>query len=98
MTHLSKLKFLWFGMLLACPPIAVWTYRSKPDPRKLPTALITEVVESNSVKIPVEVIAKNGKAEWVMVEVATENVPEPGTMTLLMTLGSLMLLRRNREE
>ncbi len=85
-------------MLLACPPIAVWTFRSKPDARELPTATNTAAAEKNSVKIPVEVISKNGKPEWVMVEVATETVPEPGTMTLLMTLGSLMLLRRNREE
>ena len=85
-------------MLLACPAFAVWTFQGKPGPRELPAAAATEVADANSVKIPVEVITKNGEAEWVMVEVATETVPEPCTMTLLMTLGSLMLLRRKREE
>lgn len=85
-------------MLLACPAFAVWTFQGKPDPRELPASATTEATDANSVKIPVEVITKNGEAEWVMVEVATETVPEPGTMTLLMTLGSLMLLRRKREE
>lgn len=98
MLGIAKIKLLCLGMLLTLPAVIAWKSGEKkitPAPSRTGKA---ETTETSSVKIPVEVISKGGKSEWVMVEVATEAVPEPGTITLMMTLGSLALLRRQREE
>jgi hypothetical protein len=93
-----KIKFLWIGLFLAFPPMAAWALRGADDkPAPSPVAM-PEVVETNRIQMPVEVVTKGGKAEWVMVEVSTQAIPEPGTSTLLMTLSCLILLRRKREE
>lgn len=93
-----KIKFLWIGVFLAFPPMAAWALRGDDaSPAPSPVAVQT-VVETENIQIPVEVVTKGGKAEWVMVEVPTQAIPEPGTSTLLMTLSCLILLRRKRQE
>jgi hypothetical protein len=93
-----KIKFLWIGLFLAFPPMAAWALRGDDDkPAPSPVAM-PEVVETNRIQMPVEVVTKGGKAEWVMVEVTAQAIPEPGTSTLLIALSSMLLLRRKREE
>jgi hypothetical protein len=98
LSGIFKIKFLWIGLFLAFPPMAAWALRGGHDkPAPSPVAM-TEVVETNRIKMPVEVVTKGGKTEWVMVDVPTQAIPEPGTTTLLMTLSCILLLRRKREE
>lgn len=98
MFGIFKIKFLWIGFFLVLPPMAAWALRGHDSEPTPPPVLESSHVETNRVQMPVEVVAKGGKTEWVMVEVATDAIPEPGTTTLLITLSSLLLLRRNREE
>lgn len=78
--------------------MAAWALRGHDVEPTPPLVLASAPVETNRVQMPVEVVTKGGKTEWVMVEVATDAIPEPGTTTLLITLSSLLLLRRQREE
>lgn len=93
-----KIKFLWIGLFLAFPPVAAWALRgSNPAPETPPPAL-EKPAEAASLKMPVEVVARGEKTEWVMIDVQNEAIPEPGTLTLLITLSCVLLLRRQREE
>lgn len=93
-----KIKILWIGLLLAFPPVAVWVLRGHDDSPASPPAAVTETAESPRIQLPVEIVTKDGKVEWIMVEIAADAIPEPGTATLLMAFSSLLLLRRKREE
>jgi hypothetical protein len=95
---ITKIKILCLGMLLALPPVIALKSGEKKNASASSQTTKAVATETSAIQIPVEVISKGGKAEWVMVEVATEAVPEPATITLMMTLGSLMLLRRQRKE
>jgi hypothetical protein len=96
LSGILNIKFLWSGLFLAFLPVAAWTLLGETKPS--PKAIEIPTLDSGQVKVPVEVIAKGGKAEWVMVEVSAQAIPEPGTFTLLVLLPSLLLLRRKREE
>ncbi|MDP3849344.1 MAG: hypothetical protein Q8Q59_02490 [Luteolibacter sp.] len=95
-----NIKFLWIGLLLACPAVAVWVMREPPEAPVQPPA--TEVRSAppsgeNLMKFPVEIITKGGKSEWIYVEVADQHIPEASSTTLIF-LTSLLLLRRQREK
>lgn len=98
MFGILKIKFLWIGLFLAFPPMAAWALRGDEDKPAPAAVAMPTVVETNRIKMPVEVVTKGGKTEWVMVEVPTQAIPEPGTSTLLMAFSCLILLRRKREE
>lgn len=99
MPGIFKIKILWIGLFLAFPPMAAWALRGGSDETPTPPSPApANAVEETRVRMPVEVITKGGKTEWVMVEVAAGAIPEPGTTTLLMVFSSLCLLRRQREE
>ena len=92
------MKFLWIGLFLAFPPTVAWLLRGNDAPAASPPAATAATAETTRIQVPVEIVTKDGKVEWVMVEVAADAIPEPGTSALLITLSSLLLLRRKREE
>lgn len=98
MFGIFKIKFLWIGLFLACPPMVSWALSGHDDEPTPPPVLTFAPEETNRIQMPVEVVTKGGKAEWVMVQVPAQAIPEPGTTTLLITLSSMLLLRRKREE
>ena len=93
-----KIKFLWIGLFLAFPPMVAWALRGHDDSPASPPSAMVRTVETTRIQVPVEIVTKDGKVEWIMVDVVADAIPEPGTSALLMTLSSLLLLRRNREE
>ncbi len=101
--HFFNLKFLWIGLLLACPPVSLWAMRNEPAGRAEPTSTAIRATpggpqaEGNPMKVPVEVVSKDGKREWIHVELAGQSIPEPG-ITALLFLSSLLLLRRHRDK
>ena len=74
--------------------MAAWALRGHGDEPPPNQTVTLSTIE----KVPVEVVAKGVKSEWLMVEVPSEAIPEPGVMTLLMVSSSVALLRRRREE
>jgi hypothetical protein len=93
-----KNKMLWIGLILSIPAIAVLAAR-KPHNERPPTAPgMANAEDGGRMKVPVEVVGKDGRKEWVIVEVPVGTIPEPGTCALLVTFSSLLLLRRKREE
>ncbi len=99
MSGIFKIKFLGLGLLLASPPMAAWALRGGTPDTDAPLAAhappAAVAPEQAPMKVPVEVVTKDGKKEWVMVEFHTTAIPEPGSAALLM-LSSLLLLRRQR--
>ena len=90
------MKALLIGMLLASPPVAAWMWRG--SDHAIQTADFQSATEPSTppqVQIPVEIVAKGSASEWVYVQVPNQAVPEPG-VPALMTLASLLLLRRQR--
>jgi hypothetical protein len=85
-----KMKTLWLALLLAAPPVAIWTWRGGGE-RTTPPVVAAHPTE----KVAVEVLTADGKKQWMMVEVPHEAVPEPSSALLIM-LSTLLLLRRNR--
>lgn len=94
------MKLLLFGLLLASPPVAAWILRN--DPPKLQTienstfaSTPTTISGSQTMTIPVEVVAKGSAPKVIYVEVAPQAIPEPGSVSLLALTG-LLLMRRQR--
>ena len=56
---------------------------------------VAEAPAEGRVKVPVEVVVQGSAAEWVLIEVEPQSIPEPGTAALCL-LGGLWLLRRKR--
>lgn len=82
MSDILKIKSLWIGLFLALP-LATALKLSGPhdqEPSVRPVKA-SSTVETGLVKIPVEVVAKGEKTEWVMVEVPSQPIPEPGIVT-----------------
>jgi hypothetical protein len=98
LSGILKIKSLWIGLFLALPLAAALKLSGHHHQEPSAPAKASNVVETSLVKIPVEVVAKSGKTEWVMVEVPVQPIPEPGIATLLMAFSCLCLLRRKREE
>ncbi|HSP44060.1 MAG TPA: PEP-CTERM sorting domain-containing protein [Luteolibacter sp.] len=47
-------------------------------------------------RVPVQVVTQEGvETKWVMIDVAGESIPEPGSLVLLVMSG-LLLMRRRR--
>jgi hypothetical protein len=96
-----NIKFLWFGLLLVFPLATAWAlHDGSGSGNHAPAAQIQAPATpspggENLTKIPVEVVAKGGKTDWVYVEMPNQTIPEPGTDALL-ALTSLLLLRRHR--
>lgn len=101
MTGIFKIKFLWFGLFLASPPMAAWALRGGVETENTPVQTNIHATaassETDRLKVPVEVVTGEGKTQWMMVEVTHEAIPEPGAAVLL-AVSSLLLLRRHREE
>jgi hypothetical protein len=97
LSGILKIKSLWIGLFLALPLAAAWKLSGHHQEPSSPVKA-SNVVETSLVRVPVEVVAKGGKTEWVMVEVPVQPIPEPGIATLLMAFSWLCLLRRKREE
>lgn len=91
-----KIKILLFGALLASPPVAAWMIRGSDQKSR---AAIEQPMEAPSpappVKVAVEVVSKGSAPQWVYVEVPAQAIPEPGSLTLVVAAG-LLLLRRRR--
>lgn len=96
-----NIKFLWFGLLLAFPLATAWALRDSSGSgnhaaaAQIQAPATSSPTGDNLTKIPVEVVAKGGKTEWVYVEMPNQTIPESGTAALL-ALTSLLLLRRHR--
>jgi hypothetical protein len=84
------MKTLWLAVLLASPPLAVWTLRGGGEKAAAP-----EIAAPPVERVAVEVLSTDGRKEWVMVEVPHEVVPEPSSAVLMM-FSVLLLLRRQR--
>jgi hypothetical protein len=93
------MKALFFGLLLASPPVAAWVLRA-PDPT-IESQEIQAVSsplpapQSEFIQVPVEIVTKGGAPKWVYVQVSHQAIPEPGVISLT-ALASLLLLRRQR--
>ena len=98
MSGLLKIKFLWIGLFLTFPLAVAWTLGGQHHKESAAPQKATHTMETSLVRVPVEVVAKGGKTEWVMVEVPVQPIPEPGIATLLMAFSCLCLLRRKRED
>jgi hypothetical protein len=56
----------------------------------------TAATDGGLTRVPVQVVTREGvETKWVMIEVAGESVPEPGSLVLLLMSG-LLLMRRRR--
>ena len=94
------MKALFFGLLLASPPVAAWILRA-PEPALQPPqneSVTTQQVAAQveAMQVPVEIVTKGGAPKWVYVEVTHQAIPEPGVVSLA-ALASLLLLRRQRD-
>jgi hypothetical protein len=94
-----KMKVLFFGLLLASPPVAAWILRA-PEPTLQPEEIqavsaLQSAPQSEATQVPVEIVTKGGTSKWVYVEVSHQSIPEPGVVSLA-ALASLLLLRRQR--
>lgn len=92
MSTFFQIKPLWLILILASPPVAVWALRGGEE-----KAIVPEIAAPPTERVAVEVLAADGKKEWIMVEVSNEAVPEPSSAVLVM-LGTLLLLRRQRNK
>jgi hypothetical protein len=95
-----KIKYLLFGLLLACPPVVAWMSHSRETRTHEPlSASATPVsVSPNSremAKIPVEVVTKGQGTQTVYVSMPVQSVPEPGLLPLAL-VSALLLFRRKR--
>lgn len=67
---------------MASPAVGVWKFRgsdsaaSKPEARQVSNTPRAE----STVRIPVEVIAAGSAPEWVYIEVASQALPQPGSV------------------
>jgi hypothetical protein len=84
------MKTLGLAVLLASPAVAAWALRGGEEPSAAAESGAPAVE-----RVAVELVAADGKKEWMMVEFPPEAVPEPASALLLM-LSTLLLLRRNR--
>lgn len=84
------MKTLWLALLLAAPPVAVWSLRGGAEKAAAPVLAVPPTE-----RVAVEVLTTDGKKQWIMVEVPQEAVPEPSSAVLIM-LSTLLMLRRNR--
>jgi hypothetical protein len=96
-----EIKTLLFGLLVASPAVGVWAMNRPNVP------VVQEVPKSSSfgavvalpadaTRVPVEVLSKGSKPEWVYVEVGNQAVPEPGSISLLILAGTALAFRRQR--
>jgi hypothetical protein len=84
------MKWLGLAVLLASPPVAAWALRGGGE-----TAAAPEIASPPIERVAVEVLAADGKKQWMVVEVPHDAVPEPASAVLMM-LSTLLLLRRQR--
>ncbi len=101
MSGFLKIKTLLIGLLLASPAVSVWAMNRPKAP------LVQEVPKSTSfgavvalpadaTRVPVEILSKGSKPEWVYVEVGNQAVPEPGSISLIILAGTALAFRRQR--
>ena len=94
------MKALFFGLLLASPPVAAWILHApEPSMQTAQNETITTpqvAAQPEAMQMPVEIVTKGGTPKWVYVEVTHQAIPEPGVVPLA-ALASLLLLRRRRE-
>lgn len=99
--RIFKIKVLRLGMLLAFPAIAAWICRGSEvatsSSEVRPISFTTDAAHAESVvRLPVEIIAKGNAPHWIYVNIASNSVPEPGSMSLFGLTGLLLVLRRER--
>lgn len=75
-----KTKVLLLGFLVVSPSVIVWVFRgsdaaaSRPEIRPVSNSSLEE-----SVRVPVEVIAKGSAPQWVYIEVTGKALPDSGS-------------------
>lgn len=80
MPKLLKTKLLILGFLVVSPSVGLWVFRgfypaaSRPEIRPVSSNSLEE-----SVRLPVEVIAKGSAPQWVYIEVTGKALPESGS-------------------
>lgn len=52
--------------------------------------------QADTLRVPVEVVAKGSKTEWVFVEVQNQAIPEPSALAMLLFSLALCLRRRRQ--
>ena len=98
-----KIKFLFGVMLAAAPAYGELQPARLPaasgSPAEVRTAASAQQAaqDQGSLRVPVEVVAKDGESEWVIVEVEPQAIPEPSAAVLLLLVGGALLLRRDRK-
>lgn len=86
------------GLSFAVPQLAAWSMPSG-DSQKTPELQAVPLEKQSAglpetIRVPVEVLARGSKTEWVMVEVQTRPIPEPSALNLLLFSLALCLGRR----
>lgn len=71
-----KTKALLLGFLVVFPSAVGWVFRGS-DPAGIQSVSTGSLEES--VKVPVEVIAKGSAPQWVYIEVTGKALPESGS-------------------
>jgi hypothetical protein len=96
-----KIKVLLLGALLASPPLAAWMIRGADQKAREAGAQLQQSHppspvpnQAAPVKVAVEVVSKGSPPQWVYVEVPAQAIPEPGSLTLVVGAGWLLLRRR----
>lgn len=84
------------GALLALPAVVAWApVKSSLPTKPLPELSAATAVGPSTIVLPIEIAEQGYAPVQKQIEIRLETVPEPSSLVLL-TAGSLLLLRRRR--